>query len=256
MIVWGGVRTPTDLFNNGGRYNPDTDSWVATSTTNAPTGRAYHTAVWTGSEMIAWGGLSGQHRRLSLPNSGGRYCAQPSAPIVQSAVSRKSHGDAGSFDVDLPLSGTAGIECRSGGATSDYTIVLTFLANVSVNGNPQAAVTMGIGSIGSGGVSNGGMVITSGNIVTIPLTDVANAQTINVTLNNVNGSTNVTIAMGVLIGDVNGNGAVNASDVALTKSRSGQPVDPITFRSDVNVNGSINAADVSLVKSLAGTGLP
>ena len=50
------------------------------------------------------------------------------------------------------------------------------------------------------------MVITSGNVVTIPLTNVANAQTINVTLNNVNGSTNVTIPMGVLIGDVNGNG--------------------------------------------------
>ena len=63
-----------------------------------------------------------------------------------------------------------------------------------------------------------------------------------------NGSTNVTIAMGVLIGDVNGNGAVNASDVALTKSRSGQPVAAATFRSDVNANGSINAADVSLVK--------
>ena len=54
-----------------------------------------------------------------------------------------------------------GIECRSGGATSDYTIVVTFLANVSVNGNPQAAVTSGIGTIGSGGVSNGGTVIVA-----------------------------------------------------------------------------------------------
>ena len=32
------------------------DSWTATSTTNAPTGRTGHTAVWTGSEMIVWGG--------------------------------------------------------------------------------------------------------------------------------------------------------------------------------------------------------
>src|SRR5262249_1047100 len=32
------------------------DSWTATSTTNAPSGRYYHTAVWTGSEMIVWGG--------------------------------------------------------------------------------------------------------------------------------------------------------------------------------------------------------
>ena len=202
--------------------------------------------------MVVWGGHGGS----GLVNTGGRYCAQPSTPIAQSAVSRKTQGSAGSFDVDLPLSGTAGIECRSGGATSDYTIVVTFLANVSVNGNPQAAVTSGIGAIGSGGVSDGGMVIIAGNVVTIPLTNVANAQTINVTLNNVNGSSNVTIPMRVLIGDVNGNGAVNASDVALTKSRIGHPVDATNFKADVSANGLINATDVSLVKSLVGTGLP
>ena len=50
MIVWGGIGTG-DL-NTGGRYNPSTDSWAATSTTNAPDGRYYHTAVWTGSEII------------------------------------------------------------------------------------------------------------------------------------------------------------------------------------------------------------
>ena len=33
------------------------DTWTATSTTNAPTGRCGHTAVWTGSEMIVWGGV-------------------------------------------------------------------------------------------------------------------------------------------------------------------------------------------------------
>jgi hypothetical protein len=32
------------------------DSWTATSTTGAPTARRLHTAVWTGSKMIVWGG--------------------------------------------------------------------------------------------------------------------------------------------------------------------------------------------------------
>ena len=32
------------------------DTWTATSVINAPTGRAFHKAVWTGSEMIVWGG--------------------------------------------------------------------------------------------------------------------------------------------------------------------------------------------------------
>ena len=55
MIVWGGYDG-ISLLNTGGRYNPSTDSWTATSTTNAPAARADHTAVWTGSEMIVWGG--------------------------------------------------------------------------------------------------------------------------------------------------------------------------------------------------------
>src|SRR4029077_3303993 len=36
MIVWGGSST-TMALNTGGRYDPSTDSWTATSTTNAPT---------------------------------------------------------------------------------------------------------------------------------------------------------------------------------------------------------------------------
>src|SRR5205823_3060779 len=69
MIVWGGVHCcPLIYFNTGGRYNPSTDSWVATTTTGGPDGRSSHTAVWTGSEMIVWGGLSGQPRQ-----DGGRY---------------------------------------------------------------------------------------------------------------------------------------------------------------------------------------
>ena len=58
----------TDL-NTGGRYNPSTDSWTATSTTNAPTARVGHTAVWTGSEMIVWGGDGD----IGCLNTGGRY---------------------------------------------------------------------------------------------------------------------------------------------------------------------------------------
>jgi N-acetylneuraminic acid mutarotase len=68
MIVWGGQGPlpPPGFFNTGGRYNPSTDSWTATSTINAPVARAYDTAVWTGSEMIVWGGYP-------YTNSGGRY---------------------------------------------------------------------------------------------------------------------------------------------------------------------------------------
>src|SRR5947207_11358127 len=32
------------------------DTWTSTSITNVPEARGEHTAVWTGSEMIVWGG--------------------------------------------------------------------------------------------------------------------------------------------------------------------------------------------------------
>ena len=43
MIVWGGSDGTIYMvdLNTGGRYNPSTDSWIATSTTNAPTARVW-----------------------------------------------------------------------------------------------------------------------------------------------------------------------------------------------------------------------
>ncbi len=70
MIIWGGAALgPANRLNTGGRYNPITDTWQPTSTTDAPAGRSAHEAVWTGSRMIIWGGFDGS---TSL-NTGGRY---------------------------------------------------------------------------------------------------------------------------------------------------------------------------------------
>src|SRR5438445_11415406 len=63
MIVWGGWDMSARFFYDGGRYNPAGNSWTAVTTNNAPAGRAFHTAVWTGSEMIVWGG--GENGRTS-----------------------------------------------------------------------------------------------------------------------------------------------------------------------------------------------
>jgi len=71
MIVWGGSGyPPPSYFSTGGRYNPTTNTWTATNTTAAPTARWHQTAVWTGNEMIAWGG---QDQNFVALNTGGRY---------------------------------------------------------------------------------------------------------------------------------------------------------------------------------------
>ncbi|MBZ5639096.1 MAG: HYR domain-containing protein [Acidobacteriia bacterium] len=67
MIVWGGRgRTYPQELDTGGRYDPVTDTWRHMSTAGAPSPRGDHTAVWTGTEMIVWGGYGGL-------NTGGRY---------------------------------------------------------------------------------------------------------------------------------------------------------------------------------------
>jgi len=72
MIIWGGFYYDgsNHYLKNGGRYDPVADSWTATSTTDAPSARQYHTAVWTGSEMIVWGGETSSG---ALHSDGGRY---------------------------------------------------------------------------------------------------------------------------------------------------------------------------------------
>ena len=70
MIVWGGAGSGSSPYlNTGGKYNPATDSWIATTTTNAPQARSDHTAVWTGTDMIIWGGSASS----SYYSVGGRY---------------------------------------------------------------------------------------------------------------------------------------------------------------------------------------
>ena len=139
-------------------------------------------------------------------------------------------------------------------------MVITFAASVTVTGNGtiKAQVTSGSGQVGSGGVANGNVITVSGTTVTVPLTNVANAQTITITLFSVNDGTNagdVYVPMKVLLGDTTNDGSVNSSDVSQTKSQSGAPVTGSNFREDTTVDGTINSSDVSQVKSKSGTSL-
>jgi len=60
MIVWGGVSEVTTTVNSGGVYDPALDQWIAaTPSSGAPSARYRHTAVWTGSQMVVWGGNIG-----------------------------------------------------------------------------------------------------------------------------------------------------------------------------------------------------
>ena len=76
MIVWGGEGY-SGCLNDGGRYNPAADSWTALPTSGAPAGRFYHTAVWTGSEMIIWAGVAGTSPATRISTTAGATIRRP-----------------------------------------------------------------------------------------------------------------------------------------------------------------------------------
>jgi hypothetical protein len=174
----------------------------------------------------------------------------PSTAIPASAVSRKTHTGQGDFDIALPLAGSPGVECRRSTGDS-HKMIVSFVGPVTVNGtNPQKATISGTGSVSG--------VTVNGSTVTIDLTGVGNAQTISVTLLNVNnGATtaNVVIPMGVLLGDTTASRTVNSGDAQETRNRSGQLADSTNFRSDVNTDGTVNSGDAFLVRARSGTTL-
>jgi hypothetical protein len=193
------------------------------------------------------GGIGGS--LFNLIDVAQTYVFDPAQVTFTKVVSRKVHGTAGTFDIELAQNGPSSDECRNGGAGGNYQLIVTFV-------NPIVAVAGGTVTSGTGMVDS---VSASGSNVTINLSGVTTAQRLVVTLNGVNDGTTIgtaTITMPVLVGDTNGNGAVNAADIAQTKAQSGQPVTASNFREDVTADGNLNASDIALVKSKSGTGLP
>jgi hypothetical protein len=187
---------------------------------------------------------------LALNNPVAVTCLASSSILPVSAVSRKTHGGAGDFDVNLPVSGNAGIECRTGGVNGDHKVIISF-ANAIFVGGASVASSDGQAMVSSFSVN--------GPLVTVNLTKVTNAQTVTITLTSVSDGTNtgnVSLPMAALEGDTTGNRAVNSSDISQTQSQSGQPVTATNFREDVTVNGLINSSDIAVVQSRSGTALP
>lgn len=163
-------------------------------------------------------------------------------------VSRKSHGNAGAFDLPLPLTGPSAVESRSGGASGSYQIVFTFPAAVTFSG---ASVAPGAG--GSAMLAGTPTSSADGTEITIDLTGVTNAQKIAVTLAGVNGVTDLIVPLRILVGDTNHDGMVNSGDALLVRTNSGAVLSQGTFASDLNADGSINSGDAFLARKNSGT---
>jgi len=77
MIVWGGTQgrpAAREPFSDGLAYDPSTGSWSMLNLVPSP-GRFSHSAVWTGSEMLVWGGRTS----VSGPASADGFAYDPEA---------------------------------------------------------------------------------------------------------------------------------------------------------------------------------
>jgi N-acetylneuraminic acid mutarotase len=73
MIIWGGNdgTASANSLNTGARFNPASNSWKPMSTLCAPVQRDGHAGVWSGTELLVWGG--GNNGGVQSLVTGGRY---------------------------------------------------------------------------------------------------------------------------------------------------------------------------------------
>jgi len=94
MVVWGGITGSISggiVHDTGGRYDPASDTWSATATAGAPTGRYFHSAVLAGDLMLTWGGSI--YPGGWSTDDGGEYCICAAGSFYQDADG-DSRGDA------------------------------------------------------------------------------------------------------------------------------------------------------------------
>jgi len=161
-----------------------------------------------------------------------------------SAASRLTHGAAGAFDVNMPLTGTSGVECRS---ATTYNAVFTFDSPVT---SGQVTVLSGTATVGA--------ISFSGNTMTAQLTGVTNAEVLTLRTQNINGDGQLhgDVPFGFLVGDADASRLVAKPDLTLVQNQVNQPVTSANFREDINADGRIKPADGNIVKADRGHSIP
>lgn len=105
MIVWGGQSIVSGMrvfHNDGGIYNPSNNSWSSIASSGAPAARDQHSAVWTGTEMIIWGGMANNPYPNYQPVVGGGIY-DPSTNSWSGTTIAGSSGNGFGYNVSVSL---------------------------------------------------------------------------------------------------------------------------------------------------------
>jgi hypothetical protein len=241
VLVAGGI-------NGGGPtasaeiYDPATGTWTITGSLN--NARFLDTATLLSNGLVlAAGGNTGYNNGDIIATA---ELYDPGIGVINllSAASRLTHGTAGTFDVNMPLTGTSGVEDRS---ATTYNAVFNFDQPVT---SGEVTVLSGTATVGT--------LSFSGNSITAPLTGVTASEVVTLHVQNVNGDglPHGDIPFGFLVGDADASRSVAPADKGLVENQLHQPVTSANFREDLDLDGQITDSDTHIVRINQGNSIP
>ena len=238
MIIWGGVYQTTSYYRNiGWRYNPMTDSWQSTTTFGAPSKRKSHSAIWTGSDMIVWGGFP-YTEEIGIYTLTTRY--QISGTLTglsgNEVVLQNNTGD----DLRLNSDGNFTFSSPLDDGENYAVTVLT----QPTNPNQNCTVTGGANGDGTG-------IVSSDDVSDIVVTCTTIQYDVNVSVNGLAGGS-VTLSNGVDTIDITTNSTQTISilddgssyNINITNQPDTSPNQTCSFTSPAS--GTLNGSDVTV----------
>ena len=231
----------TVTSNPAGGVDANAGSTATTHTVNSLTNGVAYTFTVTASNA---NGTSAP----SDPSNAVTPGTAPPAPVFVSAVSRKVHGSAGTFN--LPLGSVITNPTTEPRIGPTQMIVLTFDKPIS---SATATITEGVASAGAPTFSGSDVIVNLSGVnnqqyVTVALTSVASTD------GGTGGSGSVRI--GFLVGDVNQNRVVTVGDLGLVNAQLAQPVTAANYLKDVNVSGTLTVGDKGITNANLTKALP
>ena len=234
LVAGGGIFEGSDSAE---LYDPASGTW--TETGDLVNVRFVHTAtLLSNGNVLAAGGLD-EHFPPIPTATAELYVSNGSGGLtLVSSFSRKTDRH-NSFDITLP-----GVEDRSD--LKRFVIGFTFNNNVTA----ADSATTSCGTVGS-------VSVDPDDAHTLLVTfngQTCNTQKVTTTLTNVHDDQGNTLAsaetmVGLLIGDVNGDGHVGNGDIGNIQGHLGEITDDTNFRDDINADGHINNQDVQLARA-------
>jgi hypothetical protein len=173
-------------------------------------------------------------------------------PKFTGIVSRKTHGPAGDLDVAIDTSGQGGVTTEPRSNRDGLTLVFNFAEPIA---SASLELTAGLAKLS-------GPLVCSGNSVIAHFEPPADKQTLQLRLAGIKTKAgdavpDVTASVALLLGDVDGNHAVDERDERLvTYQESKSVLGAQRARCDVDLSGLVDDSDLSAIKASEGNTVP